>query len=146
MIALTALIGAGLNRYAGMETGNRYAPCALAALGVWLLGGSVALALAWGLSLLAWRSVGWYKSIDMGRNEHSLLRDIGALSLISSLPFAPLAFFLAAPGLPFATAVAVVVPYIAVMRGLPWRPEFKHIAVAEILSGAALGALVALTI
>lgn len=133
-----AILGGLGNRYAGWDQGNRYLPAA----GFWIL-----LYMCYGfeatvfaLAYLFWRSIGWYQSIDMGRNEGTWLRDAATMVLITFLPALTVMTMYPKPWL-FAWLLAVpVLAYTAVMRGLPWEPKYKHIAVAEILSGALLGA------
>jgi hypothetical protein len=131
-----ALLGAAANRYAGWEKGNRYLPAVILWLALYAVWGFEAT--VFGLAFLFWRSIGWYESIDMGRNEGTLLGDFAKMVGITLLPLATVAVMYPTPwliGLAFAPAVA----YAAVMWGLPWRPEFRHIAVAEIVTGALIG-------
>jgi hypothetical protein len=131
-----ALVGAASNRYAGWEHGNRYLPAVIIAL---LLGLNFGLEAAFfGFVFLLWRSIGWHKSIDMGRNEHSFVRDFATLWGITFLPLASAAVFFPTWNLVWVSLIPPLV-YTAVMRGLPWRPEFKHIATAEIITGALVG-------
>jgi hypothetical protein len=138
LIALGALAGGIANRYAGWEHGDRYVPAAFLTVALLLAFGFKASLL--GILFLLWRSVGWHKSIDIGRNEGSATRDFVTLIAISILPAV-------AAALVFGTLVALwlaVIPslvYTAVMWGLPWHPKFRHIAVAEWITGAALGAV-----
>jgi len=132
-----AIVGGLSNRFAGWEKGNRYLPAALIWLLLFVFYGLEAT--VYGLAFLLWRTIGWYDSIDMGRNDGSFTRDFGVLTLISVLPAATIAIL-------YPTWWIVVlglippVTYAATMWGLPWNTKIRHIAVAESVTGALLGA------
>lgn len=132
-----ALVGAASNRYAGWEHGNRYVPAVI----IWVLLylGFGFEATVFGLAFLFWRSIGWYTAIDMGRNEGSFLRDFAVMIGITLLPVASIAVIYPTPWVAVFALIPALV-YAAVMRLLPWEPKYKHIATAEIITGALLGA------
>ena len=144
LIILSSLLGAAANRYAGssLPYNRSLATLVIAAAGFIAFGlPGIGVAVAF----YAWRSVGWYDSIDMGRNGGNLLQDMEVMTLINCV-FA-VAMFIVNPEEPLlvvpAMALAPTLLYAAAMNLLPWKPQYRHIAVAEVLSGAALGALCA---
>lgn len=135
-LAAGAALGAAANRYAGWHKGNRYVPAVILWGVLYLAFGIEATVFA--LAFLFWRTIGWHKSIDMGRNEGTLLRDFATMLGITVLPLLTAAVMYPTPwltGLAFVPAAT----YAAVMWGLPWRPGVPHIAVAESVTGALLG-------
>lgn len=131
-----AILGAAANRYAGWERGNRYVPAAILWVVLYVTIGLEATVFA--LAFLFWRTIGWYKSIDMGRNEGTLLGDFAKMIGITLLPAATIWVMYPSPYiLGFVLVPAVV--YAAVMWLVPWEPKYKHIALAESITGAFLG-------
>lgn len=130
------LIGGAANRFAGWEHGNRYVPAVV--LWVLLCLGFGLQATVFALAFLFWRTIGWHKSIDMGRNEGSFLRDFATMFGITLLPVASIALMYPTWWLA-AFAFIPSLSYAAAMWLLPWRPEFRHIAVAEWVTGGLLG-------
>lgn len=139
-----AIVGAVGNRYAGMEKGNRYLPAAVFWGLLCVFYGIEAT--VFGLAYLFWRTIGWHDSIDMGRNEGTFWRDFGTLMGISALPALTIMVMYPDALLLLWLVLAPPLCYTAAMRGLPWNPKYKHIAVAEILSGAVLGATAVLVV
>lgn len=151
-VALCAVIGAVLNRFSGYENIK------------WLPGRNVyyalvvILALAWAvfgplwaflitLSAGLYRAPGWYNSIDMGKNEGTLLGDF-AVMYLRGLFFAPI-FVVAAIFFGSDHAVAYLVmaslfasfAYVAGNYNFPKSVKDPFITV-ELLAGAAFGAAV----
>lgn len=133
-----AAVGAIGNRYAGMAKGNRYTPALFFAALLFLLHGPIGLLPA--LGFLAWRAVGWSNSIDMGRNDGSVAEDFATMWAISLIP--ALALYVVSESLWLAITVplAIAASYAAAMWLVPWQAKFQHIAIAEVLAGAVLGA------
>ena len=136
LASIAFVFGAAVNRYAGWDSGDRYiSSLAIAGL-CWPILGVDALYLA--AAFLVWRSIGWYKSLDMGKDAGGFLRDFSVMTIIGIAPAAVLAV---AFNDPYVTGIVLLPPvvYTAVMRGLPNKPNVPHIAVAEILTGGLLG-------
>jgi dolichyl-phosphate-mannose--protein O-mannosyl transferase len=134
---LFVLVGAIGNRYAGWKNGDRYIPTAAMAFLLGLFYGIPAVSIAAGF--LVWRSIGWQDTLDMGRDAGSFIGDsllfyfiAYAFGIIPTLVYHDLRFIPA-------TATAVTLIYAASFWLLPYRKGIPHVAIAEVLSGAALG-------
>ena len=132
LASIAFVFGAAVNRYAGWENGDRYiSTLAIAGL-CWPILGVDAL-------YLAAAFLGWYKSLDMGKDAGGFIRDF---SVMTGIGIAPAAVLAVAFGDIYIMGIVLVPPlaYTAVMRGLPNKPSVPHIAIAEILTGGLFGA------
>jgi hypothetical protein len=137
MLSAAAFIAlcAVANAWAGYRHGDRYSASLAIAAGYWLVG---PVAIFAGLAMLLWRFIGWYDTVDMGRDSNSLVYDLGIMNLISLAP--ALVLFLHDwhwNALFFAPAAGLC--YVASMWIGPYRPGIPRIRIAETLSGAVLG-------
>ena len=147
MIAVLAVVAVMLtalaNMWAGWEKGDRYSAAGAIFLG--FLGFGVVPAGIAALTWLAWRTTGWFKSLDMGRNEGSVLRDFAVMAAIAAVP-SGLAALLLGSYMPLSFILAAPVCYGIAMWALPWKPEYQHVKVGEALSGVAYGLIMVLAI
>lgn len=130
------------NRYAGMESGNRYVGALLFGAVMTVLLPFEQIGTIWTLSLsyIVWRSMGWHKSIDMGRDAQSLPRDYLIFSLILLVLLVPV--WIVTRSWQYVAIVGIGAPmgYVFAMRVLlPEKQHMKRIAIGEILAGAAIG-------
>lgn len=146
---LFGLYWAAVNRWAGTDALGKFAGPLAFPLVVYFAGGGSRV-LAYGaavvtISFILWRHVGWFKSIDMGKDAGSFSRDYWMLTAICGVLAAPPVFLMPSSVGPevwgwfAASLIAPPVCYTLVMRGLPNEPKYRHIAVAESLTGFCIG-------
>lgn len=143
LFALTCLIGwPAINRFAGMEKGDRYIGALLFSVAFSLLMWDF---LKWTpvdtlcLSFIAWRSIGWYKSMDMGKDGNTTLRDYALFTLIAAALALPVGIFHQRWEVTAWLLTSVPLTYLLCMRLIPNNPKHRHIAMAEIYSGLMIG-------
>jgi len=140
-VVLWTLLGGLANRLCGME---RWAPgrnvywvaLGVLALAVWL---QPAAAIPLFLTVLAYRLPGWFGSIDMGRNEDTVLRDFGVMFLrgLCAVPV----FFFCGPTLVWLVVPAALMAALAYLLVVwrVWDRVKDPYVYAEFAAGASIG-------
>ena len=144
-VAIVALVTSGANKWIGWKNGDRYTGSAAIAFTGWLFFGYPGAII--GLAMLAWRFVGWFRALDMGKDQHSFGRDFLVMAATTAAPIAvfSIAFYymgLGYQGL-WSLSLAVLMPicYGVAMRVPPNKPSVPHISIAEFLAGAVFGTI-----
>lgn len=148
-LLVPAVIGGVLNRFSGYENiswlpGRNvyYAIIALIGISFYLLGWEWAVAI--GLGAILYRVPGWYKSIDMGKNEGNIALDMGVMFL-RGLCFAPPFLYATYLGHPqamlmlVAASLAATMAYVIGNYVVKGKDPFWFI---EFTAGACFGAAV----
>ncbi|WP_299198330.1 MULTISPECIES: hypothetical protein [Pseudomonadota] len=136
-ILVVAVITALGNKWSGWEDGDRYSGSFLIGFFSWCFLGLPGISL--GVAMLGWRLVGWQKSLDMGRNENSFIRDFVVMGMISAVP-AIIIGLATQSWLAASLMLTMPICYTIAMWALPWKPQYRHITVAELLAGLTFGA------
>lgn len=144
-VLIVVLVTSVANKWIGWQHGDRYTGSAAIAFTGWLFFGYPGAII--GLAMLGWRFVGWFKALDMGKDQHSFQRDFAVMAATTAVPIAIFSTAFYFMGMGFAgvwsLSLAVLMPicYALAMHIPPNRPEYDHIAYAEFLAGAVFGVI-----
>lgn len=140
---ILAVVTSVANKWIGWERGDRYTGSAAIAFVGWLFLGYAGILI--GVAMLGWRFVGWFRALDMGKDQHSFARDFLVMAATTAVPIFIFSYGLWHLGYGYngvwSLSLAVLMPicYAIPMRLLPNTPKYPHISIAEFLAGAVFG-------
>lgn len=144
-VLIVAVVTSVANKWIGWEHGDRYTGSAAIAFTGWLFFGYPGAII--GAAMLGWRFVGWFRALDMGRDQHSFARDFLVMAATTAVPIAifSIAFYYMGMGYQglWSLTLAFLMPlcYAVAMWVPPYTPKYDHIAYAEFLAGAVFGVI-----